>query len=65
MKLKNLMGGPVLALLSVGLFLAFTVSLMAQVETVTTTAAGEATHQVNVENAEVVYLEGNDMVVKM
>jgi hypothetical protein len=65
MKMKNLLGKPVLALLSVGLFLAFTVSLMAQVETVTTSTAGEATHEVNVENAEVVYLAGNDMVVKM
>lgn len=65
MKAKHFMGGPILSLLSVGLFLAFTVSLMAQVETVTTTTAGEATHEVDVENAEVVYLAGNDMVVRM
>ena len=65
MKPNNLMRRPILALLSVGLFLAFTVSLMAQVETVTTTTAGEARHEVNVENAEVVYLAGNDLVVRM
>lgn len=64
MKPNNLMGRPILALLSVGLFLAFTVSLRAQVETVTTTTAGEATHEVSLENAEVVYLAGNDMVVR-
>jgi len=64
MKLNNLMGRPILALLSVGIFLAFTVSLRAQVETVTTSTSGEAAHEVNVENAEVVYLAGNDMVVR-
>lgn len=65
MKPNHLMGRPILSLLFVGLFLAFTVSLMAQVETVTTTSSGEATHEVDVENAEVVYLAGNDMVVRM
>jgi hypothetical protein len=65
MKVKNLKGRPILALLSVGLFLAFTVSLMAQVETVTTSTAGETTKEVDVENAEVVYIAGNDLVVKM
>lgn len=66
MKPKNLIGRPIFTLLSVGLFLAFTVSMMAQVETVTTTTTtGKATKTVSVEKAEVVYVSGNDLVVRM
>jgi hypothetical protein len=46
-------------------FLAFTMSLTAQVKTETSTASGAATHQVSVERAEVVYVSGDDLLVKM
>ncbi|MEJ2008933.1 MAG: LPXTG cell wall anchor domain-containing protein [Acidobacteriota bacterium] len=66
MKPKNLIGKPIFTLLSVGLFLAFTASMMAQVETVeTTTTAGKTTKQVNVENAEVIHVSPSDLVVRM
>lgn len=45
--------------------LAFTVSLSAQVQTQTSTSSGQATHEVKVERGEVVYVSGNDLVVKM
>ena len=45
--------------------LAFTLSLGAQVETTTTTAAGKATVVTKVERGEVVTVSGNDLVVKM
>jgi LPXTG-motif cell wall-anchored protein len=44
---------------------AFTLSMSAQVETKTTTAAGKAAVQTQVENGEVVTVSGNDLVVKM
>ena len=65
MKPNNLIGRLIFGVFSVGLFLGFTVSLMAQVETVTTTASGQATKEVSVERGEVVYVAGNDLVVKM
>ena len=54
----------IFALLSVGLFLAFTVSIRAQVQSETTTTPGQATKEVNVERGEVVYVSGNTLVVK-
>jgi hypothetical protein len=45
--------------------LALTLSLTAQVETTTTTAAGKATVVTKVERGEVVTVSGNDLVVKM
>jgi hypothetical protein len=45
--------------------LAFVVSMSAQVKTETETAAGAATKTMQVVNAEVVYVNGNDLVLKM
>ena len=52
-------------LLAVGLFLAFTASMMAQVKTETATTAGAASKVAKVVRGEVVYVSGNDLVVKM
>jgi hypothetical protein len=49
----------------VGLFLTFTPSLMAQAQSQTTTTAGTATQTVKVERGEVVYVSGNDLILKM
>lgn len=46
-------------------FMTFALSVSAQVQTQTNTATGQATHEVKVERAEVVYVSGNDVVVKM
>jgi len=55
-----------LVLVVVGLSMAFALSVSAQVQTqTTTTTSGEATHEVKVDNAEVVYVNGNDVVLKM
>lgn len=52
--------------LAVGaIFLAFAVGASAQVKTQTSTTSGAPTHQVSVERGEVVYVSGNDLVVKM
>jgi len=52
--------------LAVGaLCLAFALSMSAQVETQTSTKAGKATSTTTVERGEVVYVSGNDLVVKM
>jgi len=52
--------------LAVGaLCLAFAVSMSAQVQTQTSTKAGKATSTTTVERGEVVYVSGNDLVVKM
>lgn len=45
--------------------LVFAVSMSAQVQTTTSTTAGQPTHQVQVQRAEVVYVEGNDLILKM
>ena len=55
----------VIALLSVGLFLVFAVSMMAQVQTETTTTTGAATKQVSVARGEVLYASGNHLIIKM
>ncbi len=56
----------VLMILAVGAIgLAVTVRMSAQVETTTDTTHGAATHQVQVVNATVVSVNGNDLVVKM
>jgi hypothetical protein len=44
---------------------AFAVSMSAQVKTDTTTSSGQAVHEVTVERGEVVFVSGNDMMVKM
>jgi len=45
--------------------LAFAVGMSAQVNTTTSTTSATPTHEVKVEHAEVVYVEGNDLVLKM
>ena len=65
MKSGQLVARTIFTLLSVGLFLAFTVSARAQVESETTTTPGQATREVNVERGEVAYVSGNTLVVKM
>lgn len=45
--------------------LAFAVSMMAQVQTQTNTSAGTSTKEVQVERAEVVHVDGNDLVLRM
>ena len=52
-------------LLAVGLFLTFTASLMAQVQSETTTTPGAGTKTVKVERGEVVFVSGNEVMVKM
>ena len=52
-------------LLAVGLFLTFTMSLMAQVQSQTTTAKEPYTKIVEVEKGEVIYVSGNDLILKM
>ena len=44
---------------------AFALSMSAQVKTTTDTTNGKATNQVTVERGEVVFVQGNDLVVKM
>ena len=46
-------------------YLAFTLNMSAQVRTETTTTSGHATHDVTVERAVVVLVNGNDLVVRM
>jgi hypothetical protein len=47
------------------LCLAFALNMSAQVKTETTTTAHQATNETSVERGEVVYVQGNDLVVKM
>lgn len=54
-----------LVLMVAAVCLAFALSGSAQVQTQTNTETGQASHQVKVERAEVVYVNGNDLVVKM
>lgn len=55
-----------LVMLTVGMIcLAFSLTLSAQVQTKTSTTSHQATVQTTVERGEVVYLEGNDVIVKM
>lgn len=46
-------------------FLVCVVALNAQVQTESTTTHGQATHAITVERAEVVMVDGNDLIVKM
>ena len=56
----------VMTILAVGAIgLAFTVKINAQVKSSSETSAGAASHQVKVERAEVVLVDGNDLVLKM
>ena len=52
-------------LLAVGLFVTFTVSMMAQVQSQTTTTKEPFTRIVEVEKGEVIYVSGNDLILKM
>ena len=52
-------------LLAAGLFLTFTMSMMAQVQSQTTTTKEPFTRIVEVEKGEVVYVSGNDLILKM
>jgi LPXTG-motif cell wall-anchored protein len=52
-------------LLAAGAYGVFAVSMCAQVQTESMTRNGQTTHDVKVERAEVVYVTGNDLVVKM
>jgi LPXTG-motif cell wall-anchored protein len=52
-------------LLAAGAYGIFAVSMCAQVQTESSTTSGQTTHQVKVERGEVVYVTGNDLVVKM
>jgi len=52
-------------LLAAGLFLTFTMSMMAQVQSQTTTAKEPFTKIVQVEKGEVVYVSGHDLILKM
>jgi len=63
MKSGRLIRTPIL--LAVGLFLAFTLSMMAQVKTETTTTHEAATKEITVERGEVVYVSGNHLILKM
>jgi len=63
MKPGQLIRTPIL--LAVVLFLSFTLNLMAQVKTEETTTHGAATKTVKVERGEVVYVSGNEVMVKM
>jgi LPXTG-motif cell wall-anchored protein len=53
------------ALLAAGAIGIFAVATCAQVQTESSTKSGQATKEVKVERAEVVYVSGNDLVVKM
>ena len=64
MKTGRLIGRPTLALLAVVLFLAFAVRIQAQDQSTSTTTSGQTTREVSVERGEVVYVSGNDLVVK-
>ena len=64
MKTGQIFARPIVALVSVGFFLIFTVSMMAQVQSETTTTSGPSTKEVSVERGEVVYVSGNDLIVK-
>jgi hypothetical protein len=44
---------------------AFAISMSAQVKTATETTSGQASHEMTVERGEVVFVQGNDLVVKM
>jgi hypothetical protein len=65
MKPGKLIGRTAFALLVAGLLLAFAASMRAQDVSETATTKGQATRQVSVERGEVVYVSGNDLVVKM
>jgi hypothetical protein len=54
---------PVIALGAI--FLAFTIGMTAQVQTQTSTTSHAPTHEVSVARGEVLYVSGNDLIVKM
>ena len=63
MKPGQLVRTPIL--LAVGLFLTFTMSMMAQVQSQTTTTKEPFTRIVEVEKGEVVYVSGHDLILRM
>src|SRR6516164_6674169 len=63
MKPGQLIRTPIL--LAVGLFLTFTMSMMAQVQSQTTTTKEPFTRIGEVEKGEVVYVSGHDLILKM
>jgi hypothetical protein len=63
MKPGELVRAPILV--AVGVFLTFTVSMMAQVQSTTTTTTGTPTQEVTVERGEVVYVGQHDLIIKM
>ena len=65
MKSVNSWTKTALVLLLVALCVTFAVSTSAQVQTQKSTTAGPAAKQVQVEHGEVVFVQGNDLVVKM
>ena len=54
-----------LGLALVGISMSVALGVRAQVQTQTSTSTGQATHDVDVQRAEVVYVTGNDLVLKM
>src|SRR6185437_3217854 len=65
MKLSQLRHILTPGLLAAGAYGVFAVAMCAQVQTETTTKHGLSTKEVQVERAEVVYVSGNDLIVKM
>src|SRR6476620_9842269 len=53
------------SLIAIGICLALAVGVHSQVKTETSSAAGTSTTQVQVERGEVVWAQGNDLLVKM
>ncbi len=52
-------------LFAVGLFLTFTTSMIAQVQSQTATTQGTQVHVVEVERGEVIFVSGHDLILKM
>ncbi len=64
MRTGKLIGRPAAALLSVAFLLTFAVSMMAQIQSETTATTGPSTKEVSVQRGTVVYVSGNDLIVK-
>jgi len=65
MKPGHIIPKPIVMLLAVGLFLTLTASMLAQVQSTTTTTEGAGKKHVEVRRGEVVYVSGNHVIVKM
>jgi len=64
MKPGHIIPKPLVMLLAVGFLLAFTASLMAQVESSTSTTAGTSSKEVTIKRGQVEYVSGNNLIVK-